>query len=128
TGEFGWHADRHARRHWRDRTRRIELGPQRVWLLPEQQGDRLDLLRLLLLQRRQLCRRRPQLRGGVGDVEVRTEASRGPFAGELHTLLLHLHVLVRDVDLPLHAAQLDVVAGDLGERGQERVAPRLGGG
>ena len=47
--EFGRQADRHPRRHRWNRFRRRELGGQRLRRRAEQQRDRVDRLRDLLL-------------------------------------------------------------------------------
>ena len=75
--QFGRHAHRHLRRHRRDRLALGQLGPQGVRRFRDQQTERVDQLRLLLLLLRQLGCRGGDLCGGVGDIEIGGQPTGG---------------------------------------------------
>ena len=81
---------------------------------------------ILLLEPRDLRRRGAQLGRGVRHVEVGGDAAGRTLLGELQALLGGLDVVPRDLQQQLVAAQLDVVARQLGEAGDQRGAPEFG--
>jgi hypothetical protein len=78
--------------------------------LVQQQAEGVDGLGFLLLQRRQLGADAFDLRCGILDVEAVLQTALLPLLHELKDVATHLQIVVRDLDLRLDAAQLDVVA------------------
>ncbi len=68
------------------------------------------------------------MRNGATDVELGREAVLRAVAGDVEGVALGLEVGAGDVELTLQAAKLDVVAGDLGQDGEENVALVFDGG
>ena len=68
------------------------------------------------------------MRGLAGDVELRHETGFEFRSRQVERVLLGGQVLSGDLCLPLEAAKLDVVAGDLGHQGEQRVALVFDGG
>ena len=75
-----------------------------------------------------LCRGRIGLRLRARDVLLGSHAGRGSRARELLGVALQRQVRARERDLPLQAAQLDVLARDLSAQRHQRVAATFDGG
>ena len=120
--QFRRHADRHARRHRGDRLRLLQLGAQGIGRLPEQQAECVDEVGLILLDRRYLGGRVADLCGGVRHVEIGGQPAGRALLRQLQRVLRGLQVVLGDLLAKLRAAQIDVVAGHLGQRRQQRVA------
>jgi hypothetical protein len=80
-------------------------------------------LREASLECGQLCFGCGEKRRGLFDVEVARETAFVAAAGELDDTLLSRDVLSRDVEGFLVRTRIDVIARDLGENGNEHVAP-----
>jgi hypothetical protein len=68
-----------------------------------------------ILCHRKLCANAFDLRRGILDVEAVLQAALLAFLHELKDIAVNLQIVVCDFDLCLDAAQLDVVARELGE-------------
>src|ERR1700677_521864 len=126
--ELERNADRDVRGRRRHRPRASEFATQAVRRQIQQQAQGVDLLRLLLLEARDLRAYRFDLRLGVLDVEPRRQALFLQRLRQLEETLFGLHVFVGDVHERLRAAQLYVVVRDLRQRRDQYLPSLILGG
>ena len=67
-----------------------------------------------------------ELRPLTLDIELRTQACLGSNPGEVQRIPLQSDVLAGDLQAPLKAAQLRIIAGDLRQHADQRVSPGFG--
>jgi hypothetical protein len=113
--QFGRNAERNTRRRRRHQPWPAEFGLQCSGRLVQQQTEGVDVLGFLLLQRRQLRANAFDLRRSILDIEAVLQAALLPFLHELKDVAANLQIVVRDPDLRLDAAQLDIVAREFRE-------------
>ena len=123
--KFRWQSNRHPWRHWRNRLASLQLRPQRVGSLTDQQAQCIDQLCFLLLQAGDCGQRGAQLGRGVCHVEVRGHPTSSALLGQIQALPSGANVVAGDLQLGLDAAELDVVASHFGEAGHQRRSLRL---
>ena len=109
-------------------SRERELGGERAGPLAEQHGEPVRRDRLGGDERRNRRFGGGEPRRRARDVELAAAAELEPHARELQRLLLIARVRARDAQALLRAAQLDVVARDLGRDEHLRVAQVRDGG
>ncbi len=115
--------DRRGRR--RDRRGGLEIGDHRARLDPEEHGDVVDRDPVAGFEDGDGGLSRGELGLGTGDVEVAGQAGLVAGGGDVDRLGLDADVLAGDLDASLEAAGLNVVAGHLGDQGDQHVAPGL---
>jgi hypothetical protein len=94
----------------------------------QEQAQRVDVRGDLILGLRHRCLGRRQLRLFLGDIQLVREARRGTLLRETQQLARGANVVDGDLQQGLRVPQLDVIAGDLGDRLNERAsAVDLGG-
>ena len=83
--------------------------------------------RFLLLQLRNLRADGFDLGRGILDIETVLHAALLPFLRQLENIAIDLEIVVGDLDLGLHAAQLHIVPGQFRQTRHQRVAALIGG-
>ena len=104
-----------------------EFRLQRAGRLVQQQAQRVDVLGFLLLECRDLGADALDLGGRVLDVEAILQAALCAFLRKPEHVAIDLEIVIGDPDLGLDAAQLDVVAREFRQTGDQRVAALVGG-
>ena len=115
-------AHRHDAGQRRQISRRGEFGAQCAGFAPDQHRQPMNRARHRRLERRDGAERAGQLRLRARGVELGAAAGIEPRLGEIQRRLLVHHVALRDVELLLEAAQLEVGARHLGRHDDLRIA------
>ena len=106
----------------RDGSWAAKHGPQCARWLIQQQAERIDVLRLLLFQRGDLGADAFDLCGGILDIEAVLHAALLSLLRDLEDVAINLQIVVRNPDLGLDTAQLNVIARQFGEARNQRIA------
>jgi hypothetical protein len=123
--QFAGQPHRHQKRHLRRTGTGLQFGFQRAWLLRQQQAYGINQRRSLYTERRNACGDRGLLAAGLGHIQRRGDAVAELVDHQHGVACRHLLVALRDIQLSLHAPQLQVVLSQFRQQGQGDAAAVL---